>query len=108
MQYVGLAVVVALLAIVTALVAVRMLAGGQWLLGWLRGTLGMLVLSLAGLVGLVAWDFTTYQSLGHSSPLVSLTFQADGRPLLVADADDPAIAAPLFTLDTVSEPARSD
>ena len=79
MQYVGLAVVVALLAIVTALVAVRMLAGGQWLLGWLRGTLGMLVLSLAGLVGLVAWDFTTYQSLGHSSPLVSLTFQADGQ-----------------------------
>ncbi|MCH2341933.1 hypothetical protein ACGFZ7_20770 [Pseudomonas sp. NPDC047963] len=79
MQYVGLAVVVALLAIVTALVAVRMLAGGRWLLGWLRGTLGMLVLSLAGLVGLVAWDVTTYQSLGHGPSLVSLTFQADGQ-----------------------------
>lgn len=34
-----------------------------------------------------------------------LAFQADGRPLLVADADDPAIAAPLFTLDGFSEPA---
>lgn len=37
-----------------------------------------------------------------------LAFQADGRPLLVADADDPAIASPLFTLDGLSEPARSN
>jgi hypothetical protein len=37
-----------------------------------------------------------------------LTFQADGRPLLVADADDPAIAAPLFTLDGFSQSARRD
>ncbi|TIH10193.1 DUF6929 family protein [Pseudomonas leptonychotis] len=37
-----------------------------------------------------------------------LAFQADGRPLLVADADDPAVASPLFTLDGLSEPARSN
>ena len=37
-----------------------------------------------------------------------LAFQADGRPLLVADADDPAIASPLFTLDGLSEPAGSN
>jgi hypothetical protein len=45
------------------------------------------------------------------SPVVKiegLTFQADGRPLLVADADDPTIAAPLFTLDGFSEHARGD
>ncbi|WP_415754257.1 DUF6929 family protein [Pseudomonas leptonychotis] len=40
--------------------------------------------------------------------LEGLAFQADGRPLLVADADDPAIASPLFTLDGLSEPARSN
>jgi hypothetical protein len=34
-----------------------------------------------------------------------LAFQEDGRPLLVADADDPSIASPLFTLDGLSEPA---
>ncbi|WP_019339212.1 hypothetical protein [Stutzerimonas stutzeri] len=79
MQYLGLAVVVALLAMITALVAAKMLAGGHWLLGWLRGTVGMLVLSLAGLIGLVAWDVTTYQPLGHGTPLASLTFQADGQ-----------------------------
>lgn len=37
-----------------------------------------------------------------------LAFQADGRPLLVADADDAAIASPLFTLDGLSEPAGSN
>ncbi|WP_417781256.1 hypothetical protein [Stutzerimonas xanthomarina] len=79
MQYLGLAVVVALLAIVTTLIAARMLAGGHWLLGWLRGTVGMLVLLLAGLIGLVAWDVTTYQPLDHGTPLASLTFKADGQ-----------------------------
>jgi len=79
MQYIGLAVVVALLALLSGLVAVRLLVGGHWLLGWLRGTLGMLVLSLAGLVGLVAWDVTTYQPLNDGTPLASLTFQADGH-----------------------------
>ena len=50
-------------------------------------------------------------ALSRLAPVVKiegLTFQADGRPLLVADADDPAIAAPLFTLDELSEPVRSD
>lgn len=48
-------------------------------------------------------------ALNRLTPAVKiegLAFQADGRPLLVADADDPTIAAPLFTLDEFSEPAR--
>lgn len=79
MQYLGLAVVVALLALITALIAVRMLVGGHWLLGWLRGTVGMLILVLGGLIGLIAWDLTTYRPLEQGAPLVSLTFQADGQ-----------------------------
>lgn len=79
MQYLGLAVVVAVVALLTALIAVRMLAGGHWLLGWLRGTFGMLVLGLAALVGLIAWDLTTYQPLKIGTPLVSLSFKADGQ-----------------------------
>lgn len=79
MQYLGLAVVVGFIALLTALIAARMLAAGHWLLGWLRGTLGMLVLALAGLVGLIAWDVTTYRPLTLGAPLASLTFQADGK-----------------------------
>jgi hypothetical protein len=79
MQYLGLAVVVALLALGTALIAVRMLAAGHWLLGWLRGTFGMLVLALGGLIGVIAWDITTYQPLAQGTPLASLSFRADGQ-----------------------------
>lgn len=79
MQYLGLAVVIALLALIAALIAVRMLAGGKWLLGWLRGTFGMLVLGLAALAGLVAWDVSTYQPLRTGAPVVSLAFEADGQ-----------------------------
>jgi hypothetical protein len=49
--------------------------------------------------------------LNRLTPVVKiegLAFQADGRPLLVADADDPTIASPLFTLDRFSESTCSD
>lgn len=79
MQYVGLAVFIALLALLIGLVAMRILAGGPWLLGWLRGTFAMAILVLAALAGLVAWDFTSYRHLEPQAPLASLTFQADGQ-----------------------------
>ena len=49
--------------------------------------------------------------LSRLAPVVKiegLAFQSDGRPLLVADADDPTIASPLFTLDQFSELALSN
>lgn len=79
MQYLGLAVVVALMAFIAVLIAMRVLFGGHWLLGWLRGTFGMLVLALAVLIGLIAWDLKTYQPLAEGTPLASLSFQADGQ-----------------------------
>ena len=79
MQYLGLAVVIAVLALITALVAVRLLAGGHWLLGWLRGTFGMLVMALAVVIGLIGWDISTYQPLEIGTPLVSLSFKSDGQ-----------------------------
>lgn len=79
MQYLGLAVVVALVALITALIAMRVLFGGNWLLGWLRGSFGMLVLALAGLIGLIALDVKTYQPLALEKPLASIAFQVDGQ-----------------------------
>ena len=34
MQYLGLAIVIALLAVIVLLVALRLLLGGHWLTGW--------------------------------------------------------------------------
>ncbi len=79
MQYLGLAVGVGFLALVTALVALRVLLGGNWLLGWLRGSFGLLLLVLGGVIGLVAWDVTRYRSLPQDEPLARLVFQAEGQ-----------------------------
>ena len=78
MQYDGLAVGVALLALLALLVAARVLWRSDWLLGWLRGTAGLLLLALAGLIGLVANDVRSYQPLPADKPLVTLSFQALG------------------------------
>ncbi|SDG31342.1 hypothetical protein SAMN05216603_101237 [Pseudomonas benzenivorans] len=78
MQYDALAWATALLALLAVLVAARILFGGQWLLGWLRGTCGLAFLGLAGLVGLVAYDLSSYAPLPQDKPLLTLSFKADG------------------------------
>ena len=74
MQYDGLAVGVALLALLALLVAARILWRSDWLLGWLRGSAGLLLLALAGLIALVANDVRSYQPLPEGKPLVTLSF----------------------------------
>ncbi|AWT10166.1 hypothetical protein DM292_08155 [Stutzerimonas frequens] len=78
MQYLGLAIVVAVLAVIVLLVALRLLLGGQWLMGWLRGTCGFLALALAGLIGLIGYDISTYAALPDARALATLRFQAVG------------------------------
>ncbi|MBC6660061.1 hypothetical protein H3H35_00145, partial [Pseudomonas aeruginosa] len=49
MQYDGLAWAFALLALLAALVAVRILFERTWFLGWLRGTCGLAFVAVATL-----------------------------------------------------------
>lgn len=78
MQYLGLAIAVAFLALIVVLVALRLLLGGQWLLGWLRGTFGLVVLALGSLIGVIAYDVHHYRPLPEAGPVATLTFNADG------------------------------
>ena len=78
MQYLGLAVVIGLVGLIILWVALRMLFGGNWLLGWLRGTIGLLVLASAGVVGLAAWDLYSYRPLPIAGPIATLSFEAEG------------------------------
>lgn len=78
MQYDGLALGIALLAVVALLLAGRVWLGGSWLLGWLRGTCGLLLLGVAGFIALLATDLRSYQPLPEGKPLVTLSFQAQG------------------------------
>lgn len=87
MQYLGLAVVVALLGLIILLVALRILANGRWLLGWLRGSLGMLVLALGIVVGLATWDVSSYRPLPADKPVATLAFHADGQQRYRVEVD---------------------
>ncbi len=78
MQYLGLALGVVLLAVLALWVAIRILSGGPWLSGWLRGTCGLLFVAAAVLVVLVAKDLSTYAPLPEGRPLATLSFQAEG------------------------------
>lgn len=78
MQYDGLAWVTALLALLAAFVAVRILFTRQWFLGWLRGTCGLAFLALAVLIGVLANDLRSYAPIAEGQPLATLSFKADG------------------------------
>lgn len=78
MQYGGLAWAIALLALLAAFVAARILFNRHWFLGWLRGTCGLAFLALAALIGLLANDLRSYAPIAEGKPLVTLSFKADG------------------------------
>lgn len=77
MQYDGLAWAIGLLALLVLWVALRILLNSSWFLGWLRGTAGLLFLVSAALVGVIAYDLMSYDTLPEERPLVTLSFQAE-------------------------------
>lgn len=78
MQYGGLAWATALLGLLAAFVAARILFNRQWFLGWLRGTCGLAFLALAALIGVLANDMRSYVPIAEDKPLATLSFKADG------------------------------
>ncbi len=78
MQYGGLAWATALLALLAAFIALRILFNRSWFLGWLRGTCGLVFLALAGLIGLLANDVRSYAPIADDKPLATLSFKAEG------------------------------
>lgn len=76
MQYLGLAIVVGLLAVLVFGVALRVLLGGAWFMGFVRGVLGLAIVGLGAGVALVAYDLSSYRDLPESGqPLATLTFR---------------------------------
>lgn len=78
MQFIGLGIGFAILALVVLLFATRVLLTGSWLLGWLRGMFGLTLLGIAVAGGLVAYDISTYQQIPSDKPLLMLSAQAEG------------------------------
>jgi hypothetical protein len=78
MQYDGLALGVALLALLALLIAARILFNANWFVGFLRGCCGLAFVALAGFILLLANDLRSYQPLAVDKPLVTVSFQAQG------------------------------
>ena len=78
MVYEVLAAVIALLAVVLLLLALRSLLRGGWLLGWLKGTLGFAVIALALIFALGAWDLSGYKAILSEKPLATISFKQIG------------------------------
>lgn len=84
MVFMIIAGVLALLGLLGLMLAAKMLLKRGWLLAWLRGNCGVLVLVAAMFVGLCAIDIMSYQDLKHSKPLGTISFKRVGDKLFDA------------------------
>lgn len=73
MLFTVVAVLLAVIALAAALLALRLFVG-RWLLGWLRGSAGMLLTVLAVAIAVGAWDLRGYRPLTETQPLGTLSF----------------------------------
>ena len=77
MGYPVLAGIVTLLAVAAGFIAIRMLLRGSWLLAWLRGMTGLLLLVIAGVMVLIAIDLNSYRQLQQEQTIATLSFSRD-------------------------------
>lgn len=74
MAYTVLTAVFIILALVIVLFGARLLLKGSWLLGWLRGMAGLLLVGAAILLTMAALDFHSYQQLSKEQTIATLGF----------------------------------
>lgn len=76
MGYFLLTILSAVLALVFALWALRLLTRGSWLLGWIRGTFGFFLLALVAAFGCVAWDIYSYRQIEGEANIGTISFKS--------------------------------
>lgn len=74
MLYLGVTVVGVIIAIVLLLAALKFLIKPAWLLGWLRGTFGLLIVAVAIYLLAVALDFYSYRQLAKNQTIATVSF----------------------------------
>jgi hypothetical protein len=72
-------------AIITVLIGGLLLLGAGkillrkgWFLGWLRGCLGFMVVALAALTALIAWDIYRYDEIQDEKSIATISFEKLG------------------------------
>ncbi|WP_426417470.1 hypothetical protein [Aestuariirhabdus sp. LZHN29] len=78
MIYGGVAVGVGLSAVLLLYVAYKLLRR-SWLIGWLRGSAGLLVLAGAAVTGFLGWDLYSYTSVPGVGTIATVSFTQQGE-----------------------------
>lgn len=78
MLYLGLTVIGVIIAIGLLFVALKFLIKPAWLLGWLRGTSGLLIVACAIYLFAVALDFHSYRQLAKNQTIATVSFSELG------------------------------
>lgn len=97
-MFTGVAVIVVLVAVGVAVIGLRLLLGRHWLRGWARGTTGLVLVALAGLLVHGAWDLQGYRRLLAEQPVAELAFAALGPRQWRVELTEPAAAPRHFEL----------
>jgi len=79
MFYSLLSVIISIAALVLIYLALRFLARGHWLFGFLRGLLGLGLLAVAVAAVLVALDLRSYKQMAQEEPIATLSFNQLGE-----------------------------
>ena len=74
MFYTIFSLIVVVLAIILAIWVVKFLFKRHWLLGWLRGTVGLCIAAVALVLLLVALDLFTYRQLFVNKAIATISF----------------------------------
>lgn len=74
MVYTALAGLVIVIALIVVLLACRILFKPDWLLGWLRGMFGLVLLGASVVLALSAFDFYSYKQLSKEETIASISF----------------------------------
>ncbi|MGI0117548.1 hypothetical protein [Zooshikella sp. RANM57] len=75
MMYLAIAGVMCFIALLMFLLGLRLLFSVQWILGWLRGTFGLLALALSLFLTWAALDVTDYDELAFNEALATVRFK---------------------------------
>lgn len=78
MFYTLLSVFIVLVGLALVYAALRLLARRNWLMGFLRGFVGLGLLVVALSLGLIAFDLFSYRQLAREEPVATLSFERLG------------------------------
>lgn len=87
MIYLGVAIVFAFIAAIIFALSLRLLIG-NWIIAWLRGSAGLLLVACAIALGFAAWDLHSYQQVSDVHPIATLAFnKIDDKQFTVSMVD---------------------